>query len=101
MEFECHHLVAAGMTAEFRETIRIIAGKILRSDELIGDEKTAAAAILRENSECGNPHAVRCEWCKQTGMLFRDEDAGVFKRKGRGWQCATCDEPASYQEVKF
>ena len=88
------------MIAEIRESLRQTAGKILRSDDLIDNEKARGAALLREN-DCGNPHAVRCEWCKATGMLFRDEDGGEFKRAGRGWQCAKCDEPAASQEVKF
>jgi hypothetical protein len=88
------------MTADSRESVRLTAGKLLRSDDLIDDEKARGAALLKE-SQCGNPHAVRCEWCKATDMLFRDEDGGTFKRARRGWHCATCDEPAASQEVKF
>lgn len=87
--------------ADFRESIRLTAVKILHSDDLIDNEKALGAALLRENAACGNPHAVRCEWCKATGMLFRDEDGGEFKRARRGWHCAKCDEPAASQEVKF
>jgi hypothetical protein len=85
---------------EIRESLRVTAIKILHSDDLIDNEKVLGAALLRENN-WGNPHAVRCEWCKATNMLFSDEDGGEFKRARRGWQCSKCDEPAASQEVRF
>ncbi len=100
-EFALSQPVGFDVISEIRETIRLTAGKLLRSDDLIDDEKALGAALLRENAECGNPHAVRCQWCKQTDMLFRDEDGGTFKRARRGWYCSKCDEPAASQEVKF
>lgn len=84
-----------------RETIRITAGKMLRSDDLDENEKEIASALMQANLEFGNPHIVRCEWCHETRMLFRDEDVTPFKRAGRGWHCQKCDERASSQEVKF
>jgi hypothetical protein len=84
-----------------REAVRITAGKVLRSEDLIADEKQAAAAILRANPDFGNPHVVRCGWCGQTRTLFRDEDGGPFQRTAHGWLCGTCNVRAASQEVKF
>jgi len=84
-----------------RETVRTTAGKVLRSDDLIGDEKEAAAAILRANPDFGNPHVVRCGWCQETRTLFRDENEGPFKRTAHGWLCEACNVRAASQEVKF
>ncbi|HEX9406460.1 MAG TPA: hypothetical protein VF975_04035 [Thermoanaerobaculia bacterium] len=84
-----------------RETIRITAGKMLRSDDLAANEKEIATALVQANLEFGNPHIVRCDWCHETKMLFRDEDGAPFKRLHRGWRCETCNEPAASQEVKF
>lgn len=84
-----------------REVIRATAGKVLRSEELIADEKEAAAAILQANPDFGNPHAVRCDWCHQTRMLFRGEDEEPFKHTAHGWLCGACDMRAASQEVKF
>ncbi len=84
-----------------RESIRLTAGKILRSDDLDENEKAHAATHLREHAAAGNPHIVRCAWCKNSKMLFRDEDDDAFHRHGRGWKCTKCDEPAASQEVKF
>jgi hypothetical protein len=84
-----------------RQTVRITAGKVLRSDDLIADEKEVAAAFLRANPAFGNPHVVRCGWCGETRMLFRDENEGPFKLTARGWNCGPCDVRATSQEVKF
>ena len=84
-----------------RQTVRTTAGKILRSDDLIADEKEVAAGILRAYPELGNPHVVRCDWCRETRTLFRDEDEGPFKRTGHGWRCEPCNARAASQEVRF
>ncbi|HUP65086.1 MAG TPA: hypothetical protein VM557_07385 [Thermoanaerobaculia bacterium] len=84
-----------------RQTVRMTAGKVLRSDDLVGDEKGAAASFLRENPACGNPHAVRCMWCRETRTLFRDENEGPFKLTAHGWFCEACGELATNQEIKF
>jgi hypothetical protein len=84
-----------------KEIVRTTAGKVLRSEDLIADEKEAAAAILRANPDFGNPHVVRCGWCHQTRTLFRDEDDELFKHIAHGWLCAACDVRAASQEVKF
>jgi len=77
------------------------AGRILRSDDLIADEKEVAAEILRANPDFGNPHAVRCDWCHETRTLFRDENDGPFKLTERGWLCEPCDIRAASQEIRF
>jgi hypothetical protein len=84
-----------------RQIIRDTAGKVFRSDELAANEKETAAELLRSNPTFGNPHMVRCNWCHETTMLFRDEDQGAFKRTARGWRCTKCDEHAASQEVRF
>ena len=84
-----------------RQTVRTTAGKILRSDDLVDGEKEVAAGMLRENPELGNPHVVRCDWCRATRTLFLDEDDGPFKRKDRGWVCEPCNARAASQEIRF
>lgn len=84
-----------------REIVRTTAGKVLRSEDLIGDEKEAAAAILQANPDYGNPHVVRCGWCHETRTLFRGEDEKPFKHLAHGWLCEPCDLRAVSQEVKF
>ena len=84
-----------------RETIRDTAGRVLRSDDLAESEKETASAFLRENPTLGNPHMVRCDWCHETTMLFRDEDKGAFTRTARGWRCTKCNNHAANQEVRF
>ena len=84
-----------------RELVRTTAGKVLRSEDLIGDEKQAAATILLANPELGNPHVVRCDWCGQIKTLFRDEDGDPFQHTAHGWICGACNVRASSQEVKF
>lgn len=84
-----------------RQTVRATAGKVLRSEELIGDERKVAADILRANPSYGNPHVVRCGWCNESRTLFRDENDGPFKRTAHGWLCESCDVRAASQEVKF
>jgi hypothetical protein len=84
-----------------RQAVRTTAVKVLRSDDLIGDEKDVAAGLLRSNPGFGNPHVVRCNWCRETRTLFRDENEGPFKLTSHGWLCETCDVRASSQEVKF
>jgi len=81
--------------------IRVTAGRMLRSDDLATNEREAASAFLRENPALGNPHMVRCDWCHETTMLFRDEDKGAFTRTPRGWRCTTCNNHAANQEVRF
>jgi hypothetical protein len=77
------------------------AGKVLRSEDLLGDEKEVAAAILQANPEFGNPHVVRCGWCGEIRTLFRDENEAPFKRTTHGWLCEACGVRAASQEVKF
>lgn len=84
-----------------RQTVRTTAGKVLRSDDLIADEKQVAANLLIANPELGNPHVVRCDWCRETRTLFRDESEGPFKLTEHGWLCEPCDVRASSQEVRF
>ena len=84
-----------------RQEIRATAGKLNRSEELVDDEKEAAAALLKANPEFGNPHVVRCSWCHETRTLFRDEDDAPFKRTAHGWFCERCEVNAASQEVKF
>jgi predicted RNA-binding Zn-ribbon protein involved in translation (DUF1610 family) len=84
-----------------RQTVRVTAGRVTRSDTLIAGEKEEAAAFLRANPTCGNPHVVRCDWCRETRTLFRDEDEAPFKRFERGWLCEPCDSRAASQEVRF
>ena len=84
-----------------RQTVRATAGRMLRSDDLKAGEKEAATEILRANPEFGNPHVVRCNWCRETRTLFRDEDDVPFKRFERGWLCEPCDARAASQEIRF
>ena len=84
-----------------RVSIRATAGRINRSDDLAAGEKEAVAEFLRNNPSVGNPHIVRCDWCHETTVLFRDEDLGSFTRTARGWRCKTCDSHAASQEVRF
>ncbi|HEX9163148.1 MAG TPA: hypothetical protein VF980_15695 [Thermoanaerobaculia bacterium] len=92
--------VVAGPGAD-RETVRATAGRMLRSDDLGDGERENAAEFLRAHGAVGNPHMVRCDWCRETLMLFRDEDMGNFKRTHRGWRCTACDEHARSQEVRI
>lgn len=84
-----------------RQTVRATAGKVLRSDDLLAGEKEAAACILRDNPAFGNPHAVRCDWCRETRTLFRDESEGPFLLTEHGWRCEPCDTRAASQEIRF
>lgn len=84
-----------------RQAIRMTAGKLNRSEELVGNEKETAAAILKANPTIGNPHVVRCGWCHETRTLFRDENDGPFKLTTHGWLCETCNMRAASQEVRF
>jgi hypothetical protein len=86
---------------EVRQTVRTTAGKVLRSEELSTGEKEAAAGILRANPALGNPHVVRCGWCRETRTLFRDENDGPFRLTARGWHCEPCSTAAASQEVRF
>jgi hypothetical protein len=86
---------------EMRQTVRTTAGKVLRSEELAKGEKEAAAGMLRANPALGNPHVVRCGWCRETRTLFRDENDGPFRLTRHGWHCETCSTTASSQEVRF
>ncbi|MBK5258760.1 MAG: hypothetical protein JJE51_04145 [Thermoanaerobaculia bacterium] len=84
-----------------RQIVRLTAGKVLRSDDLVAGEKETAAGILRANPTFGNPHVVRCDWCRETRTLFRDENDGPFKLTPHGWRCEPCNSRASSQEIKF
>jgi len=84
-----------------RQAVRATAGKVLRSDDLIPGERETAAGILRANPDLGNPHVVRCDWCRETRTLFRDESDGPFIVTSHGWRCEPCDARAASQEVKF
>lgn len=84
-----------------RKVVRATAGKVLRSDDLLAGEKQEAADILRANPSFGNPHVVRCDWCRETRTLFRDENDGPFKLTAHGWVCETCNTRAASQEIKF
>lgn len=84
-----------------RQIVRTTAGKMLRSDDLIADEREVAADILRANPDFGNPHVVRCNWCNETRTLFRDENEAPFKLTSHGWVCEHCDVNAASQEIKF
>lgn len=84
-----------------RQIVRATAGKVLRSDDLIGNEKEVAAGLLRAHPALGNPHVVRCNWCRQTRTLFRDENEEPFKLTRHGWLCGSCDVNASSQEIKL
>jgi hypothetical protein len=84
-----------------RQVVRMTAGKVLRSEEMIADEKEVAAEILRANPEFGNPHVVRCGFCHETRTLFRDESHAPFTRSGYGWLCEVCQIRAASQEVRF
>jgi hypothetical protein len=84
-----------------RQAVRTTAGKVLRSDDLIADEKEVAAGFLKANPHFGNPHVVRCDWCRETRTLFRDENEAPFKLTTHGWLCEPCNVRASSQEVKF
>lgn len=86
---------------EVRQTVWTTAGKVLRSEELSTGEKDAAVRILRANPALGNPHVVRCGWCRETRTLFRDENDGPFRLTARGWHCETCSTAAASQEVRF
>ena len=84
-----------------REAVRATALRVLHGDDLNEGEKEVAAAILRANPAFGNPHAVRCGWCRETRTLFRDESDGPFKLTRFGWRCESCDTNASNQEIRF
>jgi hypothetical protein len=84
-----------------RHEVRITAGKMNRSDDLKDGEKEAAAEILRANPAFGNPHVVRCDWCRETRTLFRDENDAPFKVITTGWLCEACNMRAASQEVRF
>lgn len=84
-----------------RQVVRLTAGRVNRSEDLVDGEKEAAAAILRANPAFGNPHVVRCGWCGETRTLFRDESEGPFKVSPHGWRCEACNVRAGSQEVKF
>jgi len=84
-----------------RQVVRVTAGKVLRSEDLIADEKEVAAGILLANPQFGNPHVVRCDWCHETRTLFRDENEAPFKLTPHGWLCEACDVRAASQEVRF
>lgn len=84
-----------------RRAVKATAGKILRSDTLIPGEREAAVQVLLDNPAFGNPHAVRCDWCRESRTLFRDENDAPFKLTPHGWLCEACDVRAASQEIKF
>ena len=86
---------------QFRNTVRVTAGKLLRSDDLVDDEKAVAAEILLANPTLGYPHVVQCAWCRESRTLFRDESEAPFERTASGWRCSTCDVAAASQIIKF
>jgi len=86
---------------ENRQVIRDTAARMFRSEDLDPAERETSAGLLRANPAFGLPHMVRCNWCHEMTVLFRDEDLGVFKRTVRGWRCTKCDEHATNQEVRF
>lgn len=94
-------MTANATETEPREVVRVTAGKLLRSDDLIGNEKDVASEILRAHPELGFPHVVRCNWCRETRTLFRDEAAAPFQLTAHGWHCVSCDVSAASQEIKF
>ena len=84
-----------------RQVVRDTAEKVLRSDDMIGDEKQVAAAILLAHPLVGYPFAVRCDWCHEKRTLFRDESEPPFVLTGNGWVCETCEMNAASQEIRF
>jgi hypothetical protein len=84
-----------------RDAVRVTARKLLRSEDLVGDERAVATAIVKSNPAIGNPHVVRCPWCRETRTLFSDESEAPLERIDHGWHCRVCDVRASSQEVKF
>jgi hypothetical protein len=84
-----------------RQIVRVTAGKVLRSDDLVAGEKETAADILRTTPSLGNPHAVRCDWCHASRTLFRDEADAPFTLTAHGWHCAKCNARAASQEIRF
>jgi hypothetical protein len=86
---------------ELRRVVRATAGKILRSDILIPGELATAVQVLLDNPNFGNPHAVHCDWCRESRTLFRDENDGPFKLTPHGWLCEACDVRAASQEIRF
>ena len=84
-----------------RQVVRLTAGRVQRSEDLLPGEKEAAATFLRANPQFGNPHVVRCGWCHETRTLFRDENDAPFARTASGWLCENCDVRAASQEVKL
>ena len=94
----------SGIAAEdmqSRDTVRVTAGKLLRSDDLLDDEKAVAAEILLANPSLGYPHVVQCAWCRESRTLFRDESEAPFERTASGWRCSACDVAAASQVIKF
>ena len=84
-----------------RQMVRDTAERVFRSDDVARSEKQDVTDYLRANPAIGNPHMVRCSWCHQVRMLFRDEDKDSFTRTARGWRCTNCNEHAASQEVRF
>ncbi len=68
---------------------------------MVADEKEVASAFLRENPTFGFPYAVRCDFCRESRTLFRDESDAPFEIDGNGWSCARCNVRASTQEIRF
>ena len=94
--------VSRGIKGEIvRQSVRNTAAKVLRSEDLAANEKEQAASILRENPSFGNPHAVRCDWCRESRTLFRDENDGPFELITHGWRCTSCNVTAASQEIRF
>jgi hypothetical protein len=84
-----------------RQIVRETAGRVLRSDDLIAGEKETAAGYLQANPTLGNPHVVRCDWCRETRTLFRDENEGPFTLTEHGWRCEPCNVRAASQEINM
>lgn len=87
--------------ARTREIVRVTAGKLMRSDDLLDDERAVAAEILLANPGFGYPHIVQCAWCRESRTMFRDENEAPFERTANGWRCNACDVAAASQVIKF
>ena len=82
-----------------RQDVRETAGRVLRSDDLAKGERERAADFLLADPKLGNPHVVRCDWCRETRTLFRDESEGPFKLTEHGWRCEPCNSRAHSQVI--
>src|SRR5258708_36837392 len=63
-----------------RQIVRATAEKVLRSDDLIADEKEPPASLLRANPAFRNPPVLRCDSAHETKTLFTTHTAYTCKR---------------------